>query len=232
MKFLQVISIFIFTVFLSFNTQALDKPNIQVSAEGSIEIMPDYLQLTLEVEKTGQHKADIKNQVDKTIQQALNISEKLGIKSEHLNASNISIYPQYKREKNQQIFIGDTVKRNLIIKLYDLNKFTDLAENLSKIDITRMQQPTYGYDDLQKYKNEALKKALENAQIKAELIATTLERKLGKAYQVTEGSLNNLPVMRAMYSLSADSAGNVSPASLEVKAQTVRTSVNVIYLLK
>lgn len=232
MKFLQTITLLFLTILLSFNAQALDKPNIQVSAEGSIEVMPDYLQLVLEVEKTSQDKAATKSQVDKIIQQALNITADLAIKPEHLDASNISIYPQYKWEKNQQVFLGDTVKRNLTIKLYDLDRFTKLAEALSKIEITRMQQPIYGYDDLQALKNQALVKALNNAQTKAELIAKTLERKLGKAYQVTEGSATPLPVMRAMYSVAADSADNPAPASLEIKSQTIKTSVNVIYLLK
>lgn len=232
MKKLQKIGFLLLASLFSLQLMALNKANIQVNAEGSIEVMPDYLQLTVDIEKTGEHKADLKQQVDRISQQVIDAANDIEIKKEHIEAAKISIYPQYHWQDNKRTLVGETVQRTIQIKLYDLNQYSALANALADIDITRMHQPIYGFDDSQAIRNQALVKALEHAQAKAELIANTLDRKLGKAYQITEHGSSYMPVMRTqMKALAADSAAE-SVAALEVKPQTVSTTVNVVFLLK
>lgn len=232
MKKLQKIGFLLLASLFSLQLMALNKANIQVNAEGSIEVMPDYLQLTVDIEKTGEHKADLKQQVDRISQQVIDAANDIEIKKEHIEAAKISIYPQYHWQDNKRTLVGETVQRTIQIKLYDLNQYSALANALADIDITRMHQPIYGFDDSQAIRNQALVKALKHAQAKAELIANTLDRKLGKAYQITEHGSSYMPVMRTqMKALAADSAAE-SVAALEVKPQTVSTTVNVVFLLK
>lgn len=233
MKKLQKIGLLLLVSLFSLQLMALDKANIQVSAEGSIEVMPDYLQLIIEIEKTGEQKANLKQQVDRISQQVIDAASAVEIKKEHIEAAKISIYPQYHWQDNKRILVGETVQRTIQIKLYDLNQYSALANALAEVDITRMHQPIYGFDDSQAIRNQALVKALNHAQEKAELIANTLDRKLGKAYQVTEHGSSYMPVMRTqMKALAADSSVTEPVAALEVKPQTVSTTVNVIFLLK
>lgn len=232
MKILQKIGLLLLASVFSLQLMALDKANIQVNAEGSVEVMPDYLQLTVEIEKTGKHKADLKQQVDKISQQVIDAASAVDIKKEHIEAAKISIYPQYHWQDNKRTLVGETVQRTIQIKLYDLNQYSALANAIAGIDITRMHQPEYGFDDGQAIRNQALVKALNHAQAKAELIAKTLDRKLGKAYQVTEHGGSYMPVMRTQLKAQADSTAAQMAAPLEVKPQTVNTTVNVVFLLK
>lgn len=218
---------------LSFSSLALNKAHIQVSAQGSIEVLPDYIQLVVIVEKTGMDKAETKNQVDIITQQVIEATQALQIDDEFIEASQLSIYPQYEWIKGERRLVGETVNRRVNIKLYALDQYTALADAIASIDITRMQQQGFGFDDIEAHQNIALVQALEKATAKAELIATTMGRKLGAAYQINENSSGFSPVFRnqALMAKAADSV-EVSPAPLEIRPQTVNTSVNITFLLK
>lgn len=219
--------------FVSFSSQAMDKPNIQVSAEGSIEVLPDYLQLMVNTERTGKSKANVKNEVDVITQKVIDAARAAGIKAEHIDASQISIQPQYEWDKSKRVFVGETVRRSVNIKLYDLSQYTALADALAKIDITELHQQGYGYEDASAHQNAALVKALNSARAKAELIAETMGGKLGKVYHVSESGSHfaQMPKMRMTMAMAADSVAE-SAAPLEIRAQTVSANVSVIFLLK
>lgn len=217
----------------SFAVSATDKANIHVTAEGSIEVMPDYLQLMVNTERTGKTKANTKTEVDVITQKVIDAARKVGIKAEHIDASQISIQPQYEWDKNKRTLVGETVRRSVNIKLYDLSKYTELADALAQLDITELHQQGYGYDDVSKHQNDALVKALNNARDKAQLIADTMGRKLGNVFHVSESGSNFvvMPKGRMMMAMAADSVAE-SSAPLEIRAQTVTANVNVVFLLK
>lgn len=217
----------------SLNSLAINKAHIQVSAEGTVDVLPDFIQLLIMVEKTGDNKIALKTDVDQITQQVIDAATALNVKDDLIEASQLSIYPQYVWENNQRRLKGDTVQRSINIKLYALDQYTALADALATIDITRMQQQGFGFDDAQQHQNIALVQALEKATAKAELIAATMQRKLGAVYQIHENSSDFLPIYknRAMLSMAADSA-EASAAPLEIRPQTISTTVNVIFLLK
>ena len=217
----------------SLHSLAINKAHIQVSAQGNIEVLPDYIQLLITVEKTGADKATTKADVDSITQEVIDAAHALDIDDEFIEASQLSIYPQYMWEKNQRRLKGETVQRSIAIKLYALDKYTALADAIASVDITRMQQQGFGFDNLQQHQNIALIQALEKATEKAELIANTMGRKLGAAYQISENSSHISPVFRNQ-ALMARAADNIeaSAAALEIRPQTVNTTVNIIFLLK
>ena len=207
----------------------LEKASIQVSAEGSINVMPDFIRIHIGIEKTGDGKANIKRDVDRITRQVLDAAQKLGIAEEHIEASQFSIQPHYDWRDRQRRLAGETVRRSVNIKLYDLTQYTALAAAMAKLDITRMQQQGFDFEDITEHHNQALVKALQQAQQKAELIAKTVGGKLGKVYQVVESSSTAPEHMsvRAM-AMTEDS----SEAPLDIKPQTVKANVRVIYLLQ
>lgn len=217
----------------SLNSLALDKANVQVSAEGSIEVLPDYINISVQIEKTGQAKANVKTEVDQITRQVIDAALQQGIDKAHIDASQLAIYPQYEWEKSKRILTGETVRRSVNIKLYDLGKYTALANSVAQLDISQMQQQGYGFEDSSQHQNAALVKALANATAKAQLIADTIGQKLGKVYHVSEsgGFVSPMPKMRMEMAMMADAAAPAA-APLEIRPQTVTANVTVIFLLK
>lgn len=217
-------------LWLATAAQALEMPHIQVAAEGSIEVMPDFMRLQVVVEKTGE-ASDNKQQVDKIVAQVIAAAQETGIDKPHIDASQLSIQPYYEWQKGKRLLKGETVRRTVSIKLYRLDRYTELAAAVAGLDISQFSQQGFGFDKPQQQHNKALVLALNNARDKATVIAETLGRKLGRVYQVSEsgGFSQPMPVMRAQAMAMQEDAGG---APLEVRPQTVTVNVNMVYMLE
>ncbi len=210
---------------------ATEKAHIQVNASGSIDVLPDYIHISVIIEKTHKTREAAKIATDIISQQVIDTAKSLRIEDVHIQASDIFIQPEYQWENNKRIHIGEKIRRTINIKLYFLDNYSNLAERLVKLDITSMQQQGFGFDQIEKHQNKALMQALDKARIKAQQIAHNIKRKLGKVHQVTESSGHTpqpYPAGRMMTMTENTHQG----APLEIKPQTVSASVNVIYRIE
>lgn len=212
-------------------------PTINVNATANVEVMPDYINVQINIEKMKKTKAEAKTEVDRITQQVLDAAKKLAIKDKHIQASEIFARPEYQwKPDNKRVLIGEVVNRNISIKLYELGSYSALAAELMKLDITNFSQNGFGYDNIEQHQNQALVKALAKAKEKAQLIAGNLGLTLGKAYQVSESG-GDFPMPMPMYAkgmraeMAMMDAGAPQEAPLEVKAQTVTANVNVVFLI-
>jgi uncharacterized protein YggE len=220
-------------LFCSLTATANELANIQVSGSGSVQALPDFINIDISIEKTNKDRAIAKNQSDIITQQVLDAATSLNIEDKHVQASQLFISPQYQWNEQTRVLVGERAVRTVQIKLYDLERYSALADKLVNIDITRFQQRGFGFDHIETHQNEALVGALKNARVKAEVIAKHIGREIGETFQVHESSSQPMPMMRqANVRMMADSAMESSPAPLEIKEQTVSASINVIYLLK
>jgi uncharacterized protein YggE len=207
--------------------------NIQVSGTGSVQALPDFINIDISIEKTNKDRAVAKNEADVITQQVLDALTSLSIEDKHVQASQLFISPQYQWNEQTRVLVGERAVRTVQIKLYDLDRYSALADKLVNIDITRFQQRGFGFEHIETHQNEALVEALKNARVKAEVIAKQIGREIGETFQVHESSAQPAPTMRlASAPMMADSAMESSPAPLEIKKQTINSSINVIYLLK
>lgn len=231
MKITRILSVALLVLLAAAYTQALDMPNIRVSAEGKVQAMPDFIRLEINIEKNGEDKSGVKNQVDQITQNVLDAAGELGIDKKHIEASQFFIQPQYRWHEGKRSLTGTKVQRTVRIKLYDLAQYTAVAEAMAGMDITGMIQQGFGFDKPEIYRNAALVKALKNAEQKAKLIANTLGRKLDEVYQVSESVGFNRPVPAQRLEARAMAPGKAQGAPLEIKPQTVTATVDMIYLL-
>lgn len=217
----------------SLTLHAEEKPTIQVNGNGSIEVMPDYIHVQVTVEKTRKNKVDAKKEVGIITQQVLDAAKKLNIHSKHIEASAIFARPEYQWNNNKRTHIGEVVNRTVNIKLYALDNYSALAEELLKLDIQQMQQQGFGYDDIEAHQNKALVIAINNAKAKAELIANTLKTHISGVYQVSAFSNEAMPMMEHKMVRSSMMMADAAPqeAPLEIKPQTVTANVNISFLI-
>lgn len=212
---------------------AFDKAGIQVSASGNIDALPDFIHVYINIEKVGKTRPEAKSQVDAITGKVLEAARKLQIEEKNIRASDIFTQPEYEWKGNKHFHTGERVTRSVHIKLYQLDNYSSLAENIMKLDITNMQQQGFGYDNIDEHQNKALMLALDKARTKAVKIAEKINRKLGSVYQVTESGEYFQPAqpfrMERMTAMAEDASG---AAPLEIKPQTVTATVNVIYLLE
>lgn len=219
--------------FIPFKTHAsdLDFPHLNLQAEAQVELTPDFIRLQLQIENTHKDATVAKAFVDEVSQQVLLLGRKFEIDESNINASQIRSQPQYQWQDKKRVLLGQTISRSIDIKLYRLEDYSSLVNQLMQLNIHRYQQNGFGFDKPDLAKNQALLKALDQASTKAKLIAKHMNRKLGAVFQITEVSNFHQPLARSSMMAMADSTPK-SAAPLEIKAQTVTAKVNVIYRLK
>ena len=226
-------SIFVFLLLtLPLLTSAQELPNIQVGSSGSVQALPDFINIEVTIEKIDKDRAEAKKMADTVTQAVLDAASLIDIDEKHVVASQLFIAPQYQWNEQTRVLVGQRAVRTVQIKLYDLERYSELADSLVKIDITRMNQQGTGFDNIEEHQNQALIVALRNARQKAEVVAAEIDRTLGPVFQVSESFSQPAPVMRrADVQMMAEAAPSAPAAPLEVKEQTIRANVAVIYLL-
>jgi len=218
---------------LAATTQALDAPNIQVSANATVEVMPDFIRVEVQIDKVKKNRQEAKSEADRITAQVIEVARSLKIEEKNIQASDIFIQPEYEWEQNRRTTAGQRVHRTVLIKLYQLDDYSALTEKLARLDITNLQQTGFGFDQIEQHQNQALQLALDKARAKAVLVAERIGRKLGKVHQVTESG-DAYPIFQApmekMMAMEGDAGAAAAP--LEIRAQPVSAAVGVIYLLE
>ena len=82
-------------LFCSFTASADELANIQVSGTGSVQALPDFINIDISIEKINKDRAVAKNQADVITQQVLDAATALNIEDKHVQASQLFISPQY-----------------------------------------------------------------------------------------------------------------------------------------
>jgi len=208
---------------------------IRVSAMGEVKAMPDFINISVNIEKSNKTKSEAKADVDTITKQVLNTLTQINIEKKHIQASDIFARPDYDWSNNKQTIKGEIVSRTVNIELHALENYSTLAEALLKLDITRMDQQGVGFNNIAIYQNQALVIALKKAQTQAQVIADAMNTPI-IGIQEINSSVNDAPMpmyeaklSRMVMSASADTP---TDAPLEIKPQSISSSVNISYWIK
>ena len=209
---------------------------IHVSGEGIIEAVPDMVTVRFGVVTRSEDPEDARTQNATASSEAMNAVRALGVDERKIQVETLRLEPA--REYNQQTRrydeIGFDAIRVVVVKLEDLDLLPQLIAEVVQKGANRVEGIAYGIQDRQALKREALKKALLDAQAKADLMATTLGAERGLVHQISEqGVQMPRPVYREM-ALASTKMADAAPAPDAYAAGEleVRATVQVIFLIK
>ena len=138
-----------------------------------------------------------------------------GVDEKDIQTQNISIYQNeesYYEGGRQKSRLGQWRANNSIsIELKDISKANELADLLAQSGATDVYGPNFTVDDTSAVETQILTQAVDNAKQKAEEIAASANRRLGKVLSINEGGANGDDVYKyglggGGYDLSAGSA--------------------------
>ncbi len=153
-----------------------------------------------------------------------------GIKEADIKTQNLNVYQReetYYEEGRQKSRPGQwTVGTTIEIKLRDVNRASALADLLTQSGATNVYGPNFSVDQPEEADNTLLDAAIKNAQEKAEVMAKSSHKKLGKVLTISEG-FSSGAVLPALKGAGAGGGG----AGLEPGSQTLEKSVTVTFEL-
>ena len=171
---------------------------IEVTGEGAVMAVPDFVRVTLGVTTTGKTAGDAMEANAKAANGLVSLLKAEGIAPADIQTSNISISPMFAHEQPAQTraptITGYSVGNNVTVTLRDLPRLGSLLDKAVAAGANSAYGVSFGHNDLSALLDKARPLAVADARRKAELYASAGGAKLGRLMTLTEESSPQAPV--------------------------------------
>ena len=179
-------------------------PQITVSGEGKIKIIPDQGIISLAVENTGNDVTEVKNANDSVVDKIMKFLKVNNIPSADFQTTNVSLNKNYDYKSKKYNYVAS---QTVTVTLKDLKKYNEFMMGITETGITNIQGVEFKSSKIETYEADARKKAILNAKQKALDYVSVLNQKIGMVLIISDNSQPHHPQPKfkgAMMSMHAD----------------------------
>jgi hypothetical protein len=189
MKKILVVALFV-TSAVAMAQELKQVPQITVSGEGKIKVVPDQAVITVSVENTGKEASEVKKTNDNTVDAVIKAIKKRGIPTTDYQTQQVSLHKNYDYTSKKYNY---RAYQTLKIHLKDMTKYEALMVDLVESGINAIQGVEFKSSKIETLESEARQKAIRNAKKKAMDFAGAVEQKVGKALLINDNSQTHYP---------------------------------------
>ena len=208
---------------------SLGATQLDVTGTGMVSIAPDEATITAQVSLVERDAGKAQSLVSNEVDAMLLAIKSFSLKPDSLNASELSLLPEYRwdRATDQQQFMGFRVTRTISFTIAEIDQLGAALSALANAGATLISSPVMGSSNAQDAKDEALAKAVGDAQKKLTLLANAANMSLSSITQISEvAPYSPRPqptLMRSEMALDSAASNTFVPGNLtfvvEVRAQ-------------
>lgn len=166
-------------------------PQISVSGEGKIKVVPDEAMITVSVENTSKDAAEAKKANNEVADKVLKLIKQKGIATTDFQTQLMNLYKNYDYNTKKSNYVAN---QTIAIHLKDLSKYDDLMMALVETGINGIQGVEFKSSKIKELEKQARKEALLDALAKAEDYVSVLKgQKVGKALLINDNSQTYYP---------------------------------------
>ncbi len=206
-------------------------PSITVTGTGEVQVEPDRAQIHVGVVTQAESAAGAVEANNQAMQQLLDALKQHGVEANDIQTSNFSISPQHdydQQGRHPPQIVGYQVTNQVQVKVRDLARLGALLDLVVQQGANQVQGIDFQVSDQSQRKDEARRKALDDARRKAELYASAAGARVGRPLLIQESAPDG-PQPLAVRHMALQAEGAVPVASGE---QTLAVTVSVTYRLK
>jgi uncharacterized protein YggE len=230
MKKAILLMVLIFTITIQAQDQKAQVPQISVTGEGKVKIIPDQAVITIGFQNSGKDAAEVKTLNDEVVDRVIKFLKKSSIPSTDYKTDNVSLYKGYDYEKKKSNF---QASQTLSVTLKDLTKYDAIMMGLNDAGVNSINGVEFKSSKMEEYEKEARKNAILNAKQKAADYVSVLGQKVGKALLITDNSQAYIPQPMYKGNVMAMAADSSAPReTLAVGELEVNTNVSVTFALE
>lgn len=230
---------------------------LSVVGEGSVEVKPDiaYIDAGITVSRA-RTAAEAKERMSRVNNAVISAVKLLGIKEADITTSNFSIYPEQdysntyyplpvsepevgestapsmgEIEPRNSRIVGYNGNATISIKVRNTEQASIVVEAVTRAGANNVGSPRFAIEKPEKYREEARKKAIADAQEQAQKLSKELGLKLGKVTNFIESDNNYpMPAYDRAYggTLMSPEAKSTEP-TIEEGTQTVSSTVTLFF---
>ncbi len=204
---------------------------ITVEGESIQYAAPDEVILTLNIEKKADQLSDARKQVEAISQKVIDFLMSQGIEKRFIQTKQFTVRRNY--DYNKKMNVGFVASHNLHVCINELEKFSQISDELLLMDINSLGNPVFRSSNLESIKDKARIEAIRKAKEKAKMLAAELDLKIGKAIKISERSADSVfntgsySLGTATDNVNAEAAEGFAPGQIEVRA-----TIEVSFLLE
>ena len=208
---------------------SLGATQLDVTGTGMVSIAPDEATITAQVSLVERDAGKAQSLASNEVDAMLLAIKSFSLKPESLNASELSLLPEYRwdRATDQQQFMGFRVTRTISFTIAEIDQLGAALSALANAGATLISSPVMGSSNAQDAKDEALAKAVGDAQKKLTLLANAANMSLSSITQISEvtpySPRPQPTLMRSEMALDSAASNTFVPGNLtfvaEVRAQ-------------
>jgi len=226
---------------LALSQAAPTPPLVTVTGSAEVKVKPDLAVLTVGVRANAPKLEAARADYDTHIRAALEALKQQAIKDDDIATSELSINPEYDRERSGARVVTYTFMQELTVRLHDIAKADPLLTALLKSGVNVVNGVSYQTSELRKHRDTARQMAIKAAREKADALTSELGAKRGKVYSIREISdwsygnafNGNMNVQARAGPNPADAeVGNAASGTLASGLISIAASIEVAFVIE
>ncbi|WP_432359929.1 SIMPL domain-containing protein [Sporosarcina sp. UB5] len=149
--------------------------SITVVGQGEVFAIPDIATIQVEVVTVNEQLSVAQQENATTMNNVIQSLLRLGIPRENIQTVSYTIFPKYDYVNGEQVFRGYEVSNAISVKITDFEQVGRIIDTAVENGANRVSNIQFSVQDAERYKQEAIVRALQNAQTKARTIANELQ---------------------------------------------------------
>lgn len=204
-----------------------------VSGTGKVEASPDIAVADIAISVENLTAKTAQTEASKKSNSVVDYLKKAGIKDSDIKTSGYNIFPQYDYSNGRNSIRGYQVTQSLTVKIRDMDKANTILDGVVSAGANQVNGLRFDVDEPEKLRSEARKKAIENANEKAQELRDQLGVGLGKIVSFSESGDASPPIMYGMGGGGVKAADSVAPApALPTGTNEIIVNVTITYQIQ
>ncbi len=205
-------------------------PSITVTGTGEVYAKPDFAQVQVGVVTEGATAAEALRKNNEAMSQLIVLIRKRGIEDRDVQTTQFNVTPRYKYDKAQQEppkIAGYQVTNEVHVKVRDMTRLGAFLDETVSSGANQVRGISFGVAEPARLMDEARRKAMADAQRRAQVYAEAAGVKIGKPIRISEQ-----PSARpGPYPVARMEAAAVSSVPVAPGEQTFTVNVTVSYAI-
>lgn len=222
-----------------FSSNTIPQNTVTGNGQATIQVTPDLVKVYFSVDTLGATSEEAKNKNSEIVDEFITAILKEGFERKDIQTQGFNIYPEYDYSKPDYVnkIKGYRATHSIVVEMSsdDSDKIgtvidagVDAGAGISYINFELSPEKQ------NQYKADAIKMAAEDAQLKAQALASGLDKEIGELLSVTQSDFGYTPW--GIYR-SDSGAGDVAMAkeattNIQPSDQSVSASVTAVFELK
>lgn len=198
-------------------------PQINVSGEGKVKVVPDQATIRISVETRGDDAAAVKKKNDESLEKVLRFIRTQNLPKSDVQTQRVALNPQYDYEKKKNYFLAS---QTIEIFLRDLKKYDALMTGLTDTGVNRINNVEFQSSKMAEHQRDARKLAMQDAQGKAADYLSVLNLKVGKPLNISESGQIHYP-RPTMYAMGKAESADMVDARETLALGEINITANV-----